>query len=135
MRPVPVGVVGELYVGSVGLARGYLHRPELTAERLFPIPFRVNRAEPALSHGRSRRYLPDGNLEYIGRRDQQVKVRGFRIELGEIESALKQHPSVRDAVVVAREDAPGDKRLVAYLISEPVAGDASVARLAASEAA
>ncbi len=118
LKPVPIGVVGELYVGGVGLARGYLNRVALTAERFIPDPFSDQPGSRLYRTGDLGRYWSNGNLEYTGRVDQQVKVRGFRIELGEIESALVQHPSIRDAVVVAREDTPGDKRLVAYLITD-----------------
>jgi amino acid adenylation domain-containing protein/thioester reductase-like protein len=131
MQPVAPGEIGELYIGGAGLARGYLNRPDLTAERFITNTLLAAEeiAEPS-SHsslvtrhssllyktGDLVRYLPDGTLQYLGRSDFQVKIRGFRIELGEIEAALRQHPSVEQAVVVAREDRPGDQKLVAYLI-------------------
>ncbi len=117
LQPVPIGVPGELYIGGAGLARGYLNRPELTAERFIPDPFCRDMPSACLyKTGDLARYLPDGNIEFIGRTDDQVKVRGFRIELGEIESALGQHPALREAVVIAREDQRGDRRLAAYVV-------------------
>ncbi|MFB2833040.1 amino acid adenylation domain-containing protein, partial [Floridanema evergladense] len=135
LQPVPIGVPGEMYVGGAGVTRGYLNRPDLTSEKFIANPFDNSKNEavetlyttslPPLLYktGDLARYLPSGELEYLGRIDNQVKIRGFRIELGEIESLLVKHPTVWESVVVVREETPGDKRLVAYVVPK---GEASI---------
>ncbi|MDQ3050719.1 MAG: amino acid adenylation domain-containing protein [Bacteroidota bacterium] len=118
-QPVPQGLPGEMYLGGAGVARGYLYRPELTAEKFITNPFSNNPGSRLYKTGDLVRFRRDGELEFIGRIDNQVKIRGFRVELGEIESLLSRHPSVRELVVVAREDEPGEKRIVAYLVLKP----------------
>jgi acyl-coenzyme A synthetase/AMP-(fatty) acid ligase/acyl carrier protein len=118
MRPAPLGVPGEIYSGGEGLARAYLNRPDLTATRFVPNPYSTVPGARLYRTGDRGRYLPDGQLEFLGRVDHQVKLRGFRIELGEIEAVLCRHDAVRDAIVVAREERNGDKRLVAYIVGD-----------------
>ena len=117
LEPVPPGAIGELYIGGAGVARGYLNRPELTAERFLPDPFSEVRGKRLYKSGDLARYRTDGTLEYLGRADDQVKIRGYRVELGEIEATLGAQPQVRSCTVLAREDEPGDKQLVAYVVS------------------
>jgi amino acid adenylation domain-containing protein len=118
LQPVPIGVPGELHIGGAGLSRGYLNRPELTAEKFIPNPFSPEPGARLYKTGDLARFLPDGQVECLGRIDYQVKVRGFRIELGEIEATLLQYPAVKETVVVVREDNPGEKILVGYFVAE-----------------
>ncbi|MFL9458776.1 amino acid adenylation domain-containing protein [Tolypothrix bouteillei VB521301_2] len=137
LQPVPIGVPGELHIAGVGLAKGYLNRPDLTQQKFIPNPFRRSRGvgeqgrrgvkedqlclERLYKTGDLARYLPDGSIEYLGRIDNQVKIRGFRIELGEIEAVLSQHEHVQACCAIARVDSPGEKRLVAYIVPQPQA--------------
>jgi len=118
LEPVPAGVTGELYIGGVGVTRGYLHQPALTAERFTPDRFSKTAGARMYATGDLARWRADGNIEYLGRADYQVKIRGFRIELGEIETALQEHPNVQHALVVAREDGLGEKRIIGYVIAK-----------------
>ena len=122
-QPAPVGVPGELLIGGAGVVRGYFNRPDLTAEKFVPNPFNGEHATSDDSRlyrtGDLARYLPDGRIEFLGRLDHQVKLRGYRIELGEIEAVLRQHAKIKDSVAIVREDVPGDKRLVAYVVLQP----------------
>ena len=119
LNPVPVGVAGELHIGGAGLARGYLNRPELVSEKFISNPFSKDPMARLYKTGDRVRYLPGGEIEFLGRIDDQVKIRGYRIELGEIEAMLSRHARIQQAVVLAREDIPGDRRLVAYAVATP----------------
>jgi amino acid adenylation domain-containing protein len=116
LQPVPIGVAGELHIGGAGVARGYLNQPKLTEQKFIPNPFSNKLGDRLYKTGDLGRYLPDGTIEFLGRLDNQVKIRSFRIEVGEIEAELSQHPAVQQAVIVDREDRPGNKRLVAYFV-------------------
>lgn len=129
LRPMPIGVAGELYIAGDGLAHGYVNRPDLTAERFIPNPFAVKPGMRMYKSGDLARFLADGHIEYLGRIDHQVKLRGFRIELGEIETALAAMPEVLEAIVLMRSVAPDDKRLVAYVVPVAEMGDISASTL------
>ncbi len=131
-EPVPLGATGELVIGGAGVARGYLDRPELTAERFVPDPFSGEPGARMYRTGDLSRYLPDGDLEFLGRTDLQIKVRGHRVELGEIEARLREHPAVREVVVIAREDAAGDARLIAHVTRAAASEDVAPADLVAA---
>ncbi|MCP4399890.1 MAG: amino acid adenylation domain-containing protein, partial [bacterium] len=118
LQPVPIGVIGELYVGGAGLSKGYLHRPDLTAERFIQNPFDTHADTRFYKTGDLARYLSDNDIEYLGRADQQVQIKGFRVELGEIESVLSTHPAIRENVVIVRENAQGIPHVIAYVIGE-----------------
>ncbi|MEL6160846.1 MAG: amino acid adenylation domain-containing protein [Cyanobacteria bacterium J06554_11] len=120
LQPTPVGIPGELYIGGNGLARGYLHKADLTQHRFIPHPFSQESTARLYKTGDLACYQPDGTLKFLGRSDEQVKIRGFRIELGEVETALSQCPSVQQCTVIAREDTPGDRRLVAYIVASEI---------------
>ncbi|NJR39853.1 MAG: amino acid adenylation domain-containing protein [Leptolyngbyaceae cyanobacterium CSU_1_4] len=133
LQLVPFGAAGELYIGGVCLAQGYLNRPDLTSDRFINHPDALHQKTRLYKTGDLARYLPDGNLEFLGRMDQQVKIRGFRIEPGEVEAVLEQHPAIRKAVVAAREDVPGDKRLIAYITANDFAADQLAAHSLAAD--
>jgi amino acid adenylation domain-containing protein len=128
LQPVPVGVTGELYIGGAGVARGYLDRPELTAERFVPNMFGRKPGTRLYKTGDLVRYLPDGNIEFLNRNDQQVKIRGHRIELREVETRVSQHPQINECVVLAKESTSGEKRLVAFITTKPDAPSVSELR-------
>jgi acyl-coenzyme A synthetase/AMP-(fatty) acid ligase/acyl carrier protein len=117
-QPLPIGAPGELYIGGAGLAHGYVNRPALTAERFVPDPFSSIAGERLYRTGDVARFLPDGNMEFLGRKDHQVKLHGYRVELGEIEAALTGHPQVKHAVAMFRQEGAAEKRLVAYVVSQ-----------------
>ena len=126
---VPIGVPGEIYVGGAGVTGGYLNHPNLTNENFVNNPYSPDTGSRLFKTGDMARWLPDGNIEFLGRMDNQVKIRGYRVELGEIEAVLGEHPDVRQAIVLAREDQPGDKRLSAYIVPKPgVSLDAKILR-------
>jgi amino acid adenylation domain-containing protein len=133
LEPQPVGIPGELYIGGMGVARGYLNRDDLTAERFAHDPFSDEPGARMYRTGDLARWLPDGNLEFVGRRDRQIKIRGFRVEPGEIESVLERHPRVRAAAVIDHQDQSGDRRLVAYLEPNGTPPEVSVLRAFAAE--
>jgi acyl carrier protein len=118
LQPIAQGATGEIYVGGAGVARGYLNRPELTAERFVADPFAEKAGARMYKSGDLARITDDGDIEYLGRGDMQVKIRGFRIELGEIEATLADHPGIQQTVVVARDDGPGEPKLVAYVVKK-----------------